>query len=292
MYDIILADQKRDHPVRRTVWIALAAVAIYVPIVLFGGLPDQLILFPTTGRINPGSAVRRTIPFENGQLEIWTAQSKLAIQRGRPELFILRFYGNADRADYWPALEAEMWGDRAVEIWGVNYPGFGGSTGPARLSRMGSAGLVAFDALKQQADDRPIIVYGASIGTTVALNIAANRSIAGLVLHNPPPLKQMILGRFGWWNLWLLAGPIALQIPADLDNISNGQRTHVRAVFLLSEWDEIVPPRYQRRVVESYAGEKRIIPLARAGHNSPLENAAIIDLQKALDWLLAQKQKR
>ena len=24
------------------------------------------------------------------------------------------------------------------------------------------------------------------------------------MLHNPPPLRQLILGRFGWWNLWLL----------------------------------------------------------------------------------------
>ena len=31
----------------------------------------------------------------------------------------------------------------------------------------------------------------------------------------------MILRRFGWWNLWLLAGPVALQIPMDLDSIAD-----------------------------------------------------------------------
>jgi hypothetical protein len=30
----------------------------------------------------------------------------------------------------------------------------------------------------------------------------------------------MILRRFGWWDLWLLAGPVALQIPKDLDSIT------------------------------------------------------------------------
>jgi hypothetical protein len=40
--------------------------------------------------------------------------------------------------------------------------------------------------------------------------VAANRPCAGLVLTNPPPLRNMILQRFGWWNLWLLATPVAL----------------------------------------------------------------------------------
>src|SRR5215468_4334886 len=117
----------------------------------FGRLPDYLILFPTRAPINAGGAVRKTIPFENGDLEIWTAQSRHAQQQGRADLFILRFYGNADRADRWAAMEAEMWNDRAVEIWGMNYPGFGGSTRPARLVRIGPAALAAFDELQRHA---------------------------------------------------------------------------------------------------------------------------------------------
>src|SRR6476660_8983372 len=130
---------------------------------IFGHLQDRMILFPTKWLIDAGGAVRKTIPFENGELEIWTAQSRRARQQGRADVFILRFYGNADRADRWAALEAEMWNDRAVEIWGMNYPGFGGSTGPARLAQIGPAALAAFDALKREAADRPIVAYGASI---------------------------------------------------------------------------------------------------------------------------------
>src|ERR1700756_3266085 len=175
----------------------------------FGHLPDHLILFPTRAPIDAGGALRKTIPFENGELEIWTAQSRRARQQGRADLLILRFYGNADRADRWPAMEAEMWNDRAIEIWGMNYPGFGGSTGPARLSKIGPAALAAFDELQHHAVDRAIVAFGTSIGATAALHVAAQRPVAGLILHNPPPLREMILRRFGWWNLWLLAGPVA-----------------------------------------------------------------------------------
>jgi pimeloyl-ACP methyl ester carboxylesterase len=254
----------------------------------FAHLPDHLILFPTTAPIDAGGAVRKMLPFQNGQLEVWTAKSKLAQQKGVADICILHFYGNADRADRWAAAEAEMWNDRAVEIWGMNYPGFGGSTGPARLSRIGPAALAAFDELKRHAADRAIVPFGASIGATAALHVAASRpsGIAGVILQNPPPLRQMILRRFGWWNLWLLAGPVALQIPPELDTISNAKAIRVPAIFLLAEKDEVVPPRYHRMVVDAYAGEKRVISLRGAFHNDPIEGTGVAEFYRALDWLL------
>ena len=182
-----------------------------------------------------------------------------------------------------------MWNNRAVEVWGMNYPGFGGSTGPARLARLGPAALAAFDALKQTAGDRPVVVFGASLGTTTALHIAAQRKPAGLILHNPVPMREIILRQFGWWNLWLFAGPMARKIPAELDSIANAKTTRVPAIFLLAENDEVIAPKFHRLVVEAYAGEKRIITLAGAGHNSPLEGASIANFMETLDWLLPRK---
>jgi hypothetical protein len=270
----------------RRVLITLTFGALYLAVMSFAHLPDLLILFPSTAPIDAHGAKRKVVPFDNGELELWTARSQVAQQSGHPAIYILRFYGNADRAERWVAAEAEMWNDRAVEIWGMNYPGYGGSTGPARLARIGPAALAAFDAMKENAGDRPIVPFGASIGTAAALHIAAQRPVRGLVLHNPPALRPMILRQFGWWNLWLLAGPVALQIPRDLDNIANGKRAHAPAIFLLADQDEVVAPRFQKLVIDAYAGEKRVIALRGAHHNSPIEGAAVADLYQALDWLL------
>jgi hypothetical protein len=118
------------------------------------------------------------------------------------------------------------------------------------------------------------------------LHIAAHREVAGLILHNPPALRQIILRQHGWWNLWLLAGPFARKIPAELDSIANARTVRVPAIFLLAEKDEVVAPRFQQLVVNAYAGEKRVIPLLGAGHNSPLERAGLAQFHSALDWLL------
>ena len=277
--------------------LVLATGVIYLVAMLFGHLPDHLILFPTKAPIDPHGAVRKTIPFQNCELELWTGQSSRAQQQGHADIFILRFYGNADRAERWPAEEAEMWNDRAVEIWGMNYPGFGGSTGSARLSKIGPAALAAFDELHRYATASagevatpPVVVFGTSIGATAALHVAAARpaEVAGLILQNPPPIREMILRQFGWWNLWLLAGPLALQIPRELDALANARIIRAPAIFLLSEKDEIVAPRFHQLVVDNYAGEKRVIALRGAYHNDPVAGTALADLNDAVGWLLAK----
>jgi len=283
-----VVSNRRDAPIINRLRHFVAIGVLYLVVMFFGHLPDHLILFPTRSPIDAGAAVRKTVPFQSGELEIWTAQSRRAQQQGGADIFILRFYGNADRADRWAAAEAEIWNDRAVEIWGVNYPGFGGSTGPARLARIGPAALAAFDELKNCAGDRPIVPYGASFGATAALHIAAHRPVAGLILHNPPPLRELILRQFGWWNLWLLAGPVALQIPRDLDSVANAKSIRAPAIFLLAERDEVVAPRFHRLVANAYAGEKRVIALHGAYHNDPIESTALADLNDGLGWLLAK----
>jgi uncharacterized protein len=266
--------------------IAFAIAALYLSLLFVAPVLDHLILFPTTHSIDSAGAARTMIPFQRGELELWTARSRLARQSNAPELYILRFYGNADRADRWPAREAEMWNDRAIEICGMNYPGFGGSTGPARLSQIGPAALAAFDEVQHHSAGQAIVLFGASLGSAAALHVAAHRPVSGLILHNPPAMRQMALRQFGWWNLWLLAGPLAAQIPRDLDSIVNATAIHTPAIFLLAEKDEVVAPRYHRLVVDAYAGEKRVILLPGAYHNTPLDNAALAHLNQALEWLV------
>ena len=167
----------------------------------------------------------------------------------------------------------------------MNYPGFGGSSGPSQLSQVGPTALGTYDVLKQTAAGRPVFLQAASFGTAPALHVAARRPVAGLVLHKPPPLKQLILGSYGWWNLWLLAGPVAARIPDDLDSLANASRAKSPAVFLLHGSDQIIAPRHQRRVAAAYAGQKRVIDMPGARHDDPLTREASQQMAEALQWL-------
>lgn len=180
---------------------------------------------------------------------------------------------------------AKEWGDRPAEVWAVNYPGCGGSPGPARMKSIPPTALAAFDALNQRANGRPILVTGQSLGTTAALHVAANRPVAGLILWSPPPLRNMLLLRHGWWNLWLLAVPVALAVPPELDSPRNAALARVPAVMVATGADSVVPLEYQNKVFGAYAGEKRFVRLPNSQHNPTLEGASISEYDDALQWL-------
>lgn len=268
--------------------------------------PDRLILFPSREPVTTYGAVRRALPFRGGELEVWVARSSQSpfhqepgeprVRGARaskpPDYYVLRFYGNADRADPNVVLDAGEWPVGTAEVWGVNYPGYGGSTGPARLESIGPAALLAFDALQKEAAGKPIVVYGTSLGTTAALCVAANRPVAGAILQNPPPIKQIILRQFGWWNLWVIAGPLSWRIPAALDSVANAKAARVPAVFLLAEKDDIVAPKYQQLVVGAYAGPKQTVTQIGARHNEMLDPVTTGKLDEAIRTMLAQGAKR
>jgi pimeloyl-ACP methyl ester carboxylesterase len=260
----------------------------------FGGCADRLILHSSSDRIPVAGGTRIEVPDPGragSTVEVWSVRT--AACRGRePRAYVLQFIGNADRAENAALRAAGQWEVHPVEVWAINYPAFGGSTGPVSMKGSAAASLAAYDALRARAAGRPILLSGISFGTAAALHVASQRPVAGLVLHNPPPLRQLVLGRFGWWNLWLLAAPVACGVPSELDSLANARRVTAPAVFVLAAADEIVPPEYQRRVVDAYAGERRLVNLAGANHNDMPEGQGEQDLKAGIDWLWRRAVER
>jgi hypothetical protein len=264
--------------------VGIGVLVAWMGIVLFGRLADRFILWPTQNHIGAGAARRHAIAMPDGsEVEAWVMRAR----SGAAKRYVLRFFGNADRAENWADDESRDWPDD-VESWAVNYPGYGGSTGTASLAGVARSALAAYDEIGRLAPGAPVYVIGTSLGTTAALHIAAERKVAGVVLFNPPPLRELIVGQFGWWNLWLLAYPVALTLPRALDSVGNAKRSVAPAIFVLSKDDEIVPHPYHLRVSDAYAGPKEIISRPGAGHNDPLEAPALASYHAALSRLFAR----
>jgi hypothetical protein len=245
--------------------IAIGLVVGVILVGFFAGLGDRLILFPSTHRIPVERATRVALSLPEGRTaEAWVVPARVGIARR----YVLRFYGNADRVENWIDREAAGWPDDVEAC--VNYPGYGTSGGAASLHGVADAAIAAYDAIVARAPGAVIYAFGTSLGTTAALHVAAERTVAGLVLTNPPPLRELIVGEHGWWNLWLLAYPVALRIPAELDSVSNARRVKTTAVFVLSQQDEVVPHAYHLKIVAAYAGPHEVLIRSKAAHNDPL----------------------
>ena len=237
---------------------------------------DKILLWPPSGPTEPNGAVRRVV--DDG-VEVWT------VPRDAPDAYVLRFYGNGARAEWSVAEEAAALPH--VVFWGVNYHGYGGSSGDATLDGVARAAISAYDTLAREAKGKPIFAFGTSMGSVAALHLGAERDVKGLLLWNPPPLKRLVLEEHGWWNLFLVAAPTALSIPASVDSEANARRCHMPAVFVMSDRDGVVPIQYQGRVIAAYAGQKDVIVLPGAGHNdSPAAREAeqiAVAVQRMMD---------
>jgi fermentation-respiration switch protein FrsA (DUF1100 family) len=94
----------------------------------------------------------------------------------------------------------------------------------------------------------------------------------------------MILRQHGWYNLWVVAGPLAMGVPEEMDSTTAAAKIKSPAVFLSAQDDHTVPPANQQLVFDAYAGPKRIVTYA-GGHNDPWSAETRQQVQAALDWL-------
>jgi len=228
-----------------------------------------------------------TVDDHGRAIEVWTARPTTIGDR-EPEAFILEFTGNATRAEEIAQYVAQRWQAHPVEAWVMNYPGYGGSEGGAKIRLIPPAALATFDELHRRANGRPISLEANSLGTAAALYVASQREVAGLVLQNPPPLRRLILQHYGWWNLWMVAGPFALQIPKELDATHTAPLVTEPAIFMLADKDTTVPAKYHDIVVNAYAGPKAVIHMPSLGHNDSITGEADVQLHQAIDRMWNQ----
>jgi hypothetical protein len=75
-----------------------------------------------------------------------------------------------------------------------------------------------------------------------------------------------------------------LQVPGELDGPTNAAKVKAPAIFVLAEQDDFVVPANQKKVVDAYAGPKRVVNM-RGGHNDGISRQAESAFQEALGWL-------
>ncbi len=148
---------------------------------------------------------------------------------------------------------------------------------------LAAAGVAVYEELRRLANGRPILITGNSLGTVVTLHVAARfRDMAGLLLRNPPPLRQLIVGRHGWYSAWVGAWLVARRVPCELDSIQNAHGSDVPALFVTCGADRLVPPKYQTAIFDAYAGPKRRMILPGADHADLPDDA---EYREWLEWL-------
>ncbi len=97
---------------------------------------------------------------------------------------VLYFHGNMQNIERYqnivPLFTAEGW-----ELWMMDYPGFGKSTGERTEENIYSDAARVYEQASRQFHINQIIIYGRSIGTGPASQLASVRACKKLILETP-----------------------------------------------------------------------------------------------------------
>ena len=152
------------------------------------------------------------------------------------------------------------------EGWGVlmmTYRGYGGSSGmPTETDNVADA-IRAFDRLVSLGV-RPdeIVLYGESLGTGVASQVALDRRPAGLILDAPfTSIPDVAKRRF-----WYL--PVRLIMRDRYETKAIIGRIGVPLLIIHGTQDETVPIEMGRRLAQLAHEPKKLVELPNAGHSN------------------------
>ena len=220
----------------------------------------------------------------DGELEVWVHRAGPS-SRGVPDLYLLEFPGTASRAEHRTDFVEDCWSQLCVEIWAVNPPGYGNSSGTASLKKLAAMAECALHEVRQAAGATPVIAAGGSLGSVSALYLAARHRVEGILVQNPPALREVILAQSDWWHFKWMTRLIAAQIPHELDSIANARRATAPAVFIVAQQDAIVPARIQQQIIHAYNGPVKVFTMPNADHDTSLAESDLEQLHPLASWL-------
>jgi len=191
---------------------------------------------------------------------------------GRP--LILYFHGNggslAGRAERFGALTATGCGLLAVEYRG--YPGSTGTISEAGLHRDAEAAYRSAQDLKLSPGK--LVIMGESLGTGVAVALAAAHPPAALVLDSPySSIADVAAAQF-----WMFPVRLVLWDPFRSDLLIDQTRAPVLMVH--GSADGVIPLRFAERLYGLAREPKQFVRVDGAGHL-----AMGLVLPQVLDWI-------
>lgn len=202
---------------------------------------------------------------------------------GQPTL--LYFHGNggtlgarADRLAGYRAL------GRGFLI--MAYRGYSGSTGSPSEARNVADAKLAYDTLRGfgvAADD--IIIYGESLGTGVAVQVAAEKPAAGIVLDAPyTSILDVAIRCYPYL-------PARLLMRDRYETMKFLPRVKIPLLVIHGEQDEIIPVAMGREVAAKAPGPSEIKTFARAGHTDHYNYGSFGAVNAWIDALRSSQQQ-
>jgi uncharacterized protein len=157
---------------------------------------------------------------------------------------IVYFHGNAGRLEN-RIHKLNHFKDINVNFLIISWRGFSGNSGKPSEQGLYKDGKSAIDWLKNMGlSEKNIILYGESLGTGIAIQIAQNKKFAGLILETP--FTSMIDAAK---NVYPYI-PVGLLLKDRYENDKKIKNINIPVLVMHGEEDQIVPFKMGKKIYE------------------------------------------
>lgn len=268
---------------------SIAAVMIAIVIVVVGivvsamVMQRQLIYHPTAEVAPPAAAgVPHAEPLEVTAADGTRLASWFVPARGAPVGAVLVLNGNAGNRSHRGPLAAAL-ARRGLATLLLDYRGFGGSDGRPDEAGLTADARAGADALRRRSgvSAERIVYFGESLGSAVAVRLAAERQPGALVLRSPFPSLTDVGARLYPWL------PVRTLLRDRFETAGLIAAFDGPVLAVAGGRDRLIPPELSRRAVEA-ADDVRLLTVEGAGHN----DRALLDGAVMLDGITAFLRER
>lgn len=235
----------------KRIWIGLLLlIGLYTAATGFMYVQQRAFLYhPMPERLAENTQSFR-LPFSGGTLKIWR------LNPGKQNAIIYYGGNGGDVHD-----EADLF-EQALPnhtIYLMNYRGFGGSDGEPTEQALFADALALFDHVNKQ--HKQIDIVGRSLGSGVAMYVAANRDLNKLVLTTPYDSILALAERK--YPIF----PVRWLLKDHFDSLSRVNKVTEPVLVMLAETDRLVPHSHTQKLSSAFPSDQvEIKEIAHTNH--------------------------
>ncbi|MDB5192315.1 MAG: alpha/beta fold hydrolase [Segetibacter sp.] len=189
---------------------------------------------------------------------------------------VLYFHGNKGNVSRYQRF-VNNFTKQGYEVWMPDYPGFGKSTGTLSEQVLYDQALQVYRMARVKFMPDSIIIYGKSMGTGIAAQLASVRDCKRLLLETPYYSMTSLASNYIWMY------PVGKIIKYDLPTYKHLAKVTAPVTIFQGTEDDVVPYRNAERLRPLLKKGDEFITIQNGGHKN-LNNDAL--MQSKLDSLL------
>lgn len=255
-------------------WLLIVVSAGYVCGLLALFLAQRAMLFPapTTASTSPldagfAEAEEHVLATADGEkVIVWHVPAR----PGHP--VVLYFHGNGDYLAGFFGRFRSIIAD-GTGIVALSYRGYAGSSGKPSEQGLLMDAAAAYQFTTARYPAGKIVVWGFSLGSGVAVALAADRPIGKLILEAPYTSIADVAASAFWF------APVRLLIRDNFHSDRRIAQVRVPLLMLHGALDPTIPITFGERLFALANEPKRFVRLARGGHND-LDHFGAIEIAR------------